>query len=117
MPALVADLRRAAADTGRPAAVRQAAAAQIARLAAAGARGAGPGEWYALTELSDAGTIVAEGQAVRLSPSQVEAFTKCGLRWLLEAAVGQAGRMCCAIWEPSSTPRPCWRPPGRHSKT
>jgi superfamily I DNA/RNA helicase/RecB family exonuclease len=91
MPALVADLRRAAADPSRPPALRQAAATQLARLAAAGARGAHPREWYALTELSDAGPIVAPGQSVRLSPSQVESFTKCGLRWLLEAAVG-AGR-------------------------
>ncbi|MBV9446162.1 MAG: ATP-dependent helicase [Streptosporangiaceae bacterium] len=91
MPALVADLRRAAADTSRPRALRQAAAAQLARLAAAGARGADPADWYALTELSDSGPIVAPGQTVRLSPSQVESFTKCGLRWLLESAVG-AGR-------------------------
>ena len=91
MPAMVADLRRAAADSTRPAALRQAAATQLARLAAAGARGANPREWYALTELSDAGPIVAPGQTVRLSPSQVESFTRCGLRWLLEAAVG-AGR-------------------------
>jgi superfamily I DNA/RNA helicase/RecB family exonuclease len=91
MPALVADLRRTAADTTRSPAIRRAAAAQLARLAEAGARGASPREWYALTELSDSGPIVAPGQAVRLSPSQVESFTKCGLRWLLEAAVG-AGR-------------------------
>jgi superfamily I DNA/RNA helicase/RecB family exonuclease len=91
MPALVADLRRAAADTGRPLAVRQAAAAQLARLAAAGVRAAHPRDWYALTELSDASAIVAGGETVRLSPSQVESFTRCGLRWLLEAAVG-AGR-------------------------
>ena len=91
MPALVADLRRAAADTAHPPAVRQAAAAQLARLAAAGVRAAHPREWYALTRLSDDGPIVTEGEAVRLSPSQVESFTRCGLRWLLEAAVG-AGR-------------------------
>jgi superfamily I DNA/RNA helicase/RecB family exonuclease len=91
MPALVADLRRAAAETGRPLAVRQAAAAQLAGLAAAGVRAAHPREWYALTELSDARSIVAGGETVRLSPSQVESFTRCGLRWLLEAAVG-AGR-------------------------
>ncbi len=91
MPALVADLRRAAADTAKPRALRQAAAAQLARLAEAGARGASPKDWYALTELSDTEPIVAAGHAVRLSPSQVESFTKCGLRWLLEAAVG-AGR-------------------------
>jgi RecB family exonuclease len=88
MPALVADLRRAAADTGADPAVRQAAAAQLARLAAEGVRAAHPREWYALTELSDAGPIVAGGETVRLSPSQVESFTKCGLRWLLDAAVG-----------------------------
>jgi len=91
MPALVADLRRAAAETGRPLAVRQAAAAQLARLAAAGVRAAHPRDWYALTELSDARPIAAGGETVRLSPSQVESFTRCGLRWLLEAAVG-AGR-------------------------
>ena len=91
MPALVADLRRAAADTSAEPPVRRAAAAQLARLAAAGVRAAHPREWYALTELSDAGPIVAGGETVRLSPSQVESFTKCGLRWLLDAAVG-AGR-------------------------
>ncbi len=91
MPALVADLRRAAADTGRPLDVRRAAAAQLARLAGAGVRAAHPRDWYALTELSDASAIVAGGETVRLSPSQVESFTRCGLRWLLEAAVG-AGR-------------------------
>jgi superfamily I DNA/RNA helicase/RecB family exonuclease len=88
MPALVADLRRTATDTTRPEPLRRAAAAQLARLAAAGARGADPAEWYALTALSDTRPIVAPGEAVRLSPSQVESFTKCGLRWLLEAAVG-----------------------------
>ena len=91
MPALVADLRRAAAGTELSPAVRQAAAAQLARLAAAGVRAAHPRDWYALTELSDAGPIVTGGETVRLSPSQVESFTRCGLRWLLEAAVG-AGR-------------------------
>ncbi len=91
LPALVADLRRAAADPAHPAEVRQAAAVQLARLAAAGVRAAHPREWYALTELSEAGPIVAGGEAVRLSPSQVESFTRCGLRWLLESAVG-AGR-------------------------
>ena len=42
LPALVADLRRTAADPGRPGPLRQAAAAQLARLAAAGVRGADP---------------------------------------------------------------------------
>jgi superfamily I DNA/RNA helicase/RecB family exonuclease len=86
LPALTADLRRAAADRARPAPARRAAAAQLARLAGAGVRGASPRQWYALTELSSVGAVT-EGN-VRLSPSQVENFTKCGLRWLLESAAG-----------------------------
>jgi len=90
LPALTADLRRAAADPACPPAMRRAAAAQLARLAGAGVRGAHPGHWYQLTELSDPGPIraAAGGLLMRLSPSQVEKFHKCGLRWLLETAAG-----------------------------
>ncbi|HEX4656610.1 MAG TPA: ATP-dependent DNA helicase [Streptosporangiaceae bacterium] len=86
LPALTADLRRAAADATLAGPVRRVAAAQLARLAAAGVRGASPRQWYALTELSGPGPVT-DGD-VRLSPSQVESFTKCGLRWLLESAAG-----------------------------
>jgi len=86
LPALTADLRRAAADRGQPMSVRRAAAAQLARLASAGVRGSSPRHWYALTELSGPGPVTTG--TVRLSPSQVENFTKCGLRWLLESAAG-----------------------------
>jgi superfamily I DNA/RNA helicase/RecB family exonuclease len=88
LPALTADLRRAAADRTLPPALREAAAAQLARLAAAGVRGAHPRNWYQLTTLSDPGplTAAADGVLARLSPSQVESFFRCGLRWLLETA-------------------------------
>jgi superfamily I DNA/RNA helicase/RecB family exonuclease len=86
LPALTADLRRAVADPARSPQLRRAAARQLARLAAAGVRGASPRDWYALTELSGPGALT-DGD-VRLSPSQVESFTKCGLRWLIEAAAG-----------------------------
>jgi superfamily I DNA/RNA helicase/RecB family exonuclease len=86
LPALTADLRRAAADVSLPSKVRESAAAQLARLAAAGVRGAHPRQWYALTEPTAAGERI--GGSVQVSPSRVESFTKCGLRWLLEAAVG-----------------------------
>jgi superfamily I DNA/RNA helicase/RecB family exonuclease len=86
LPALTSDLRRAAADAGLPVHVRAAAATQLARLAAAGVRGASPRQWYALTELTAAGERLPG--SIHISPSRVETFTKCGLRWLLEAAVG-----------------------------
>ncbi len=86
LPALTADLRRSAANASLSRHVREAAAVQLARLAAGGVRGASPGHWYALTELTAAGERLPG--SIRISPSRVETFTKCGLRWLLEAAVG-----------------------------
>src|SRR5690606_5840265 len=53
LPALVADLRSVVTDPGRPDPLRRAAAAHLARLAAAGERGADPAEWHALTPISD----------------------------------------------------------------
>ena len=92
LAALTADLRRAVADR-EPTATGPAARPRPSwpGWPQAGTRGAHPSHWYALTELSDAGPIAGPGEQVRLSPSQVEAFTRCGLRWLLESAAG-AGR-------------------------
>ncbi|WP_184080445.1 UvrD-helicase domain-containing protein [Nocardiopsis mwathae] len=88
LPALVADLRSVVADPSRQAPLRRAAAAHLARLAAEGVRGADPSEWYALTPFSDERPLVDEDAAIRVSPSQVEKFTTCRLRWLLESAAG-----------------------------
>ena len=86
LPALTADLRRAAADPGLPLPVRRAAAGHLARLASGGVPGARPEDWYGLAEWTGAGPI-NDGE-VRVSPSQVDKFVTCGLRWLLESAVG-----------------------------
>ncbi|MEU5882074.1 ATP-dependent DNA helicase [Spirillospora sp. NPDC047279] len=88
LSALVADLRSVVADPHRPEPLRRAAAGHLARLARAGVRGARPENWYAITALSDAGPAYAEDEQIQISPSQVEAFTTCGLRWLLASAVG-----------------------------
>lgn len=91
MSALVADLRSAVTDPTKSAKVRKKAAMQLARLAAAGVQGAHPNDWYALTPISDDRPLGWPDDIVRISPSAVESFTKCGLRWLLETAVGAAG--------------------------
>ncbi|MGW0804396.1 ATP-dependent helicase [Nonomuraea sp. NPDC002799] len=91
MPALVADLRSAVTDPTKSPRMRQKAAQQLARLAAAGVQGAHPNDWYALTPISDDRPLSWPGDIVSISPSAVESFTKCGLRWLLETAVGAAG--------------------------
>ncbi len=88
MPALVADLRAAVCDPTKPEALRRGAATHLARLARAGVPGASPHDWYALTPLSDDRPLGWPDDIVRVSPSAVENFTKCGLRWVLETAVG-----------------------------
>jgi superfamily I DNA/RNA helicase/RecB family exonuclease len=67
---------------------RMAAAHQLARLAAAGVRGADPDSWYGLGPLSDDAPLREPDEPVAVSPSKVDAFERCGLRWLLEAAGG-----------------------------
>ncbi|MBB5434807.1 ATP-dependent DNA helicase [Nocardiopsis composta] len=91
LPALVADLRSVVTDPGRPDPLRRAAAAHLARLAAAGERGADPAEWHALTPISDDRPLAEEGEGIRVSPSQVETFSTCRLRWLLEKGAGASG--------------------------
>ena len=86
--ALVADLRSVVTDPETAPPLRRTAAGHLARLARSGVQGADPRSWYALTGLSHEGPAFAEDEPLVLSPSQVETFEKCGLRWLLAACVG-----------------------------
>ncbi|MEW2472902.1 ATP-dependent DNA helicase [Micromonospora gifhornensis] len=84
LPALVAELRTALVDPAAPLARRQAAAAELARLGAAGVSGAHPDDWWGLRPLSDDRPLVDEGEPVRVTPSGMESALRCSLRWLLE---------------------------------
>jgi superfamily I DNA/RNA helicase/RecB family exonuclease len=91
LPGLVADLRAHAVDPRASAGLRRAAAGQLARLAAAGVRGAAPDEWYWVPGWSDDRPLADAGTLVRVSPSAVEGFDRCALRWFFERVAG-AGR-------------------------
>ncbi|MFF3851554.1 ATP-dependent helicase [Micromonospora sp. NPDC002575] len=84
LPALVAELRTAVADPAAPYHRRSAAAAELARLAAAGVPGAHPDDWWGLRGLSDDRPLVDEGEPVRVTPSGMDSALRCSLRWLLE---------------------------------
>jgi superfamily I DNA/RNA helicase/RecB family exonuclease len=95
LAAVVAELRAVVTspspdpDVGGRASIRKSgAAAQLARLAAAGVRGANPADWYGLGELTDERPLVDDGEPVRVSPSRLEAFRRCPLRWMLESSGG-----------------------------
>jgi ATP-dependent exoDNAse (exonuclease V) beta subunit len=91
LSSLVAELRSVAADPEESAVSRRAAGARLAELAAAGVPGADPAEWYALLPLSDDRPLRGSDEKVRVSPSRVESFRTCQLRWLLESVGGTSG--------------------------
>jgi superfamily I DNA/RNA helicase/RecB family exonuclease len=72
---------------------RACAAAQLARLAAAGMHGANPASWYASRDLSsDEPLWQGDDHKVTLSPSTLQMLADCPLRWLLERHGGSRGR-------------------------
>lgn len=67
------------------------AAATLKALAEAGIAGAKPEEWYGWHEIASSAPAIAEELPVRVSPSGVEKFDECELRWFLETHGGQDG--------------------------
>lgn len=64
------------------------AAARLGRLHAAGVRGADPATWWALRDLSDDRPVRTEDALVPVSPSKVDGYQRCPLRWLLTSSGG-----------------------------
>jgi superfamily I DNA/RNA helicase/RecB family exonuclease len=95
LPSLVAALRRESVDPRRSPAMRRAAAARLARLAAAtdddGAPltpAAHPRRWWGLALPTDSDRPVQPaGQPVPLSGSSLDGLGTCPLRWFLEHEV------------------------------
>ena len=85
LPSVVAELRRVVCDPMQPESRRHGAARQLARLATAGVPAADPDEWYALPPVSASGPLRGPDETVRVSPSKIEEFHRCELRWLLKS--------------------------------
>ncbi len=81
---LVAELRIELRDPSSP------AAEVLGMLARSGVRGADPVDWWGLASPSDSRPVIDEGELVVVSPSRVEMFTRCRLRWFLETVGGSA---------------------------
>ena len=72
---------------------RACAAAQLARLAAAGVPGADPSQWHGLTDLSTEEPLWSgDDHLVSLSPSTLQTLSDCPLRWLAEKHGGTGAR-------------------------
>ena len=91
-PAVVGQLRNAvcAPDGAVGDEARRGAAAQLARLAAAGVPGADPADWYGMTPDSSTEPIWSGADhVVTMSPSTLQTLLDCPLRWLLERHGGR----------------------------
>jgi superfamily I DNA/RNA helicase/RecB family exonuclease len=74
-------------------AVRDCAATQLARLAAAGVPGADPAGWHGMTPVSTTEAMwTGDGHVVTLTPSSLQTLTDCPLRWLAERHGGTDAR-------------------------
>ncbi|HET6302128.1 ATP-dependent DNA helicase [Microbacterium sp.] len=82
-------LHRRALTTSRDAAARVAAADQLVLLAEAGVAGARPDEWYGVAPPTSTAPVHDLQRApVRVSPSRLEGFEKCGLDWVIRTLGG-----------------------------
>ncbi|MGI8881646.1 MAG: ATP-dependent helicase [Jatrophihabitans sp.] len=84
MPGVVAALRSVVTDPAEAELDRSTAAGYLSRLAAAGVPGAFPDDWWGLAALSDDRGLVDPGEAVYVSPSQLDAYDRCALKTFLE---------------------------------
>lgn len=85
---LVSRHRRTLTTVSDPAELA-AAAGQLRLLAEAGVPGASPDDWYGVAPASSTAPLrdLAAGP-VKVSPSRLEAFEKCGLNWVVSALGG-----------------------------
>ena len=96
LPAVVAELRAHACDPAAASELREHAAAELARLAAAGVRGAAPEQWWGLAPQTDEGPVARPDRPVPVSPSKIDAFLRCEVRALLQEFGARDGEQLSA---------------------
>ena len=89
---VVGRLRALVCATGVDDDERAHAAAQLARLAAAGVPGADPSQWHGLEDVSTYEPLWSGDHTVTLSPSTLQTLTDCPLRWMAERHGGSNAR-------------------------
>ncbi len=88
---LVAELRRSLLDPDPG--TRADAVQTLARLSREQVPGADPAQWWALRATTDERPRRADDQPVRVSPSTIDHFGRCGLQWVLRASGGDGPSM------------------------
>ena len=89
--ALVATLRRTIMDSAVNEAKRGLAASLLQSLNAAGIESANPDNWLGVRPISTTELVIAQDQTVSVSPSNLQSFSECGLKWFIERSGGRDG--------------------------
>ena len=87
-PALIAELRGILLNAPE-AKDKEFAARALKTLAANGAYAADPKNWLGTLEISQSEPVVKEDEQIRISPSYLESFDDCGVKWMLERSGGR----------------------------
>ena len=85
--ALVAALRRIATVSDKE--DSQFAAKALKTLASNGVKVADPKHWVGVKPVSADLPVISPQEQLRISPSSLESFTECGLKWMLEQSGGR----------------------------
>jgi hypothetical protein len=86
--ALVAELRKILSNADDPS-QQQFAARALKTLTENGARNADPKNWLGTLAISDESPVVQADEQLRISPSYLESFDQCGVKWMLERSGGR----------------------------
>ena len=92
--ALVAELRRiltsrSSVETNQS--ERDSAASLLQELNAAGIAHANPNSWLGTREISSTEPLIPEEEIIKVSPSNLQSFSECGVKWFLERSGGRDG--------------------------
>ena len=89
--ALVASLRRDLLDPKISESAKHFSASLLKTLAEAGVVSADPENWLGVLPLSIDKPLISDGADVYISPSSLQSFVDCGLKWFLEKSGAQDG--------------------------
>ena len=87
-PALIAELRGILINSKNEK-EKDFAARALKTLAVNGSYAADPKNWLGTLEISQDAPVVAADEQIRISPSYLESFDECGVKWMLERSGGQ----------------------------
>ena len=93
----LAQLRREAMDESAPKERRERAATLLKALAHEGFNLAHPSHWLGFHGLSTEAPLVADGEEIKVSPSEIDRFVECQLRWFFERSGARDGDSQAAL--------------------